>query len=169
MRAQLLCRMKNLFPGFGLTLLLIAASVAQAGVPSMNVTVSDAAGKAAFKGATKGDGAFATGKLPPGNYVVQFTAKNSSVKGDQYSIVVAAGKKKVVANAVAGDKFLGGGVALKVEVGAGFPITGQVWAGTSANNTRADGLRKMQDRAQDTHQEGFHPSMSDSTGKPPAR
>ena len=162
-------RMKNLFPKFGLCLFLVAASVAQAGVPSMNVTVSDSSGKAAFRGATKADGGFATATLQPGNYVVQFTTKNSALKGDQYSILVVAGKKKVVANAVAGDRFLGGGVAMKVEVGAGLNITGQVWAGTTANNTQGDGLRRTQDRAQDAHQPGYRPSMSDSTGKPPAR
>jgi hypothetical protein len=154
--------MKNLFPRFGVCLFLVAASVTNAGVPSINVTVSDSTGKAAFKGATKNDGDFATAKLQPGNYVVQFTTKNSSVKGGQYAIVVAAGKKKVVANAVAGEKLLGGGIAMKVEVGAGLSITGQVSAGTSANNSDAsrDSLRKMQDRAQDTHQEGFHTPMS---------
>jgi hypothetical protein len=161
-RAWLFCRMKTLFPKFGLCLLLVAASVANAGVPSMNVTVSDSTGKAAFTGATRNDGDFATAKLQPGNYVVQFTTKNSAVKGGQYAIVVAAGKKKVVANPVPGEKLLGGGVAMKVEVGAGLNITGQVSAGNSANNSAAsrDSLRKMQDRAQDVHQEGFHPSMS---------
>jgi hypothetical protein len=159
--------MKNLFPKFGLCLFLIAAAVANAGVPSMNVTVSDPAGKAAFKGATKGEGDFATAKLQPGNYIVQFTTKNSSVKGGQYSIVVAAGKKKVVANAVAGEKLLGGGVAMKVEVGAGLNITGQVSAGTSANSptTSRDSLRRTQDRAQDSHQEGFHMPMSQTQDK----
>jgi hypothetical protein len=153
--------MKNLFPKLGLCLFLVAASLANAGVPSMNVTVSDSTGKAAFKGATKDDGVFATAKLQPGKYVVQFAAKNSSVKGGQYSIVVAAGKKKVVADAVAGEKFLGSGVALKVEVGAGLNIIGQVWAGSSASSsaTQKDSLRKMQDRAQDAHQQGFQPAQ----------
>jgi hypothetical protein len=150
--------MKNLFPKLGLGLFLVAALVANAGVPSMNVTVSDSTGKAAFKGATKDDGVFATAKLQPGKYVVQFAAKNSSVKGGQYSIVVGAGQKKVVANAVAGEKFLGAGVAMKVEVGAGLNITGQVVAGNSANTSSLsrDSLSRTQDRAQDQHQEGFN-------------
>lgn len=154
--------MKNLFPTLGLCLLLVAASVANAGVPPLNVTVSDSTGKAAFKGGTKGGGDFATAKLQPGNYVVQFTTKNASVRGSQYSIVVAAGKKKVVANAVAGEKLLGAGIAMKVEVGAGLNITGQVVAGPTANNSAAsrDSLRRMQDRAQDSHQEGFQQSTS---------
>jgi hypothetical protein len=156
-RAQLLCRMKNPFPKLGLSLFLVTTSLANAGVPSMNVTVSDSTGKATFKGATKGDGAFATAKLQPGSYVVQFTTTNSAVKGGQYSIVVGAGTKKVVANAVAGEKFLAGGVAMKVEVGAGLNIAGQVVAGTSANKSSLfrDSLGRTQDRAQDQHQEGF--------------
>jgi hypothetical protein len=162
--------MKTLFPTFGLSLFLVAASFANAGVTSMNVTVSDSTGKAAFKGATKSDGDFATAKLQPGSYVVQFTTQNSSVKGGQYSIVVAAGTKKVVAN-VAGEKLLGGGVAMKVEVGTGLNITGQVVAATTANNSAADRdrLRKMQDRAQDTHQQGFQPaqgSVPDKMSRP---
>lgn len=152
--------MKNL-PKFGLCLFLVAGSVASAGVPSINVMVSDSTGKAAFKGATQADGGFATNKLQPGNYVVQFTAKNSSMKGP-YSIVVAAGKKKVVANAVAGEKFMGGGVAMRVEVGAGSNIIGQVWAGSSAesSSTQKDSLSKMQDRGQDAHQPGYRSSTS---------
>jgi hypothetical protein len=156
-RPSLGCGMKNLFLQLGFCLFLIAASVAAAAVPSLNVTVSDSAGKAAFKGTTKGEGDFATAKLQPGSYVVQFTTTNASVKNGQYSIVVGAGKKKVVANAVAGEKFLGGGVAMKVEVGAGLNIAGQVVAGPTANNSRLykDSLGRMQDKAQDQHQEGF--------------
>jgi|GEM_PF-1360539 len=165
-RAWLSCRMKNLFPRFGLCLFLVAASFANAGVPSMNVTVSDSTGKAAFKGATKADGSFATANLLPGNYVVQFTAKNSSVKG-QYSIVVAAGKKKVVADAVAGEKFLGGGVAMRVEVGAGLNIIGQVWVGStvSSSATQRDSLERTRDRGQDSHQAGFRSSLSNTQDK----
>jgi hypothetical protein len=159
--------MKNLFPKLGLCLFLVAASVANAGVPPINVTVSDSTGKAAFKGATKGEGDFATAKLQPGNYVVQLTTKTSSVKGGQYSIVIAAGKKKVVANAVAGEKLLGGGVAMKVEVGAGLNITGQVVAGPTANNSSLyrDSLSRTQDHAQDTHQQGFRQSTSQTPDK----
>ena len=159
--------MQNLFPKLGLCLLLAAASVATAAVPSMNVTVSDSTGKAAFTGVTKADGAFATAKLQPGNYVVQFNTKNAAVKGGQYSIIVAAGKKKVVADAVSGDRFLAGGVAMRVEVAAGSGITGQVWVGatTSTSTQNRDSLRKTQDRAQDSHQEGYRPSLSNTQDK----
>jgi hypothetical protein len=133
----------------------------------MDVVVSDNGGKAAFKGATKTDGTFATPALKPGSYVVQFNTKNSAVKSGQYSIIVAAGPKKVVANAVAGERFLGGGVAMKVEAAAGASITGQVWVGATANASaqNRDSLRKMQDRSQDSHQEGFHSSISNVQDK----
>ena len=119
--------MKKLISSTLLSLLLIAASVAYGAVPVMNVSVSDASGKAAFKGTTNAKGTFATANLKPGNYVVQINSK-SAVKGTFYAVVVSAGKKKVSASAVPADKFNGGGVALKVDVGAGLNITGQVAA-----------------------------------------
>jgi len=121
--------MKNLIRNTLLSLLLMAASLAYGAVPAVNVIVSDAGGKAAYKGATNSSGAFATAKLQPGNYTVQFSSSNAELKGKQYALVVSAGKKKVSAN-VAGDKFARGGVAMKVDVGAGLNITGQVAAQT---------------------------------------
>ena len=106
-----------------------AASVAFGALPQLAITVSDSAGKAAYKGATDAKGTFATGALKPGNYVVQFNAKGADVKGSSYALVVSAGSKKVTANAVAGEKFTGGGVAMKIDVGAGLNITGQVTTG----------------------------------------
>ena len=159
--------MKTLIPRVGLCLFLIATALANGGVPPVTVIVSDASGKAAFKGATKSDGAFATEKLQPGNYVVQFNSKNSAIKGGQYSIIVAAGKKKVVANAIAGEKFLGNGVAMKVEVGAGLNIVGHVAAGPlpSSSSQSRDSLGRVQDRAQDADQDGFRESPSNVQNK----
>jgi hypothetical protein len=108
-------------------LFVAAASFAYGAVPAMNVTVADSSGKAAYKGATDGKGTFATGKLQPGGYVVQFDSK-SAPKGSKYALVVSAGKKKVSANAVAAEKLAAGGVAMKIDVGAGLNITGQVAA-----------------------------------------
>jgi hypothetical protein len=122
--------MKNIIRSTAIFLLLIVASLAYGGIPAMNVTVSDAGGKATFKGATSANGTFATTNLKAGNYVVQFNATSPAVKGNRYAIVVSAGKKKVSANAVPGEKFTGGGVAMRVEVGAGLNITGQVAAET---------------------------------------
>ena len=106
--------------------LCFGVSIAYAGVPPLNVTVSDASGKAAYKGATNSSGGFATAKLAPGNYVVQLNSKSPALKGNYYAIVVAAGKKKAAATAVPGEKLNGGGVAFKVDVGNGLNITGQV-------------------------------------------
>jgi len=116
--------MKNLIRNTALSLFL-SAGLAYGAVPSLNVTVSDAHGKAAFKGATNSKGTFSTSKLTPGNYVVQFQSPSGGVTGN-YAIVVSAGSKKVSAAGVAGEKFAKGGVALKVDVGAGLNIAGQV-------------------------------------------
>lgn len=109
-----------------LSLLLAVASGAYGDLPSMNVIVSDASAKGAFKGATNANGTFDTGNLQPGDYVVQFNSKNSAVKGNQYLLVVSAGKKKVIADAVSGERLIAGGVAMKVNVGPGSKITGQI-------------------------------------------
>lgn len=109
-----------------LALLLALATTAYGGVPLMDVTVFDANSKVAFKGPISANATFATGNLHPGNYVVQFNAKSTAVKNNQYLLVVSAGKKKVIAADVSGEKFMAGGVAMKVEVGPGSKITGQV-------------------------------------------
>jgi hypothetical protein len=131
--------MKKTIPSLVLCLFVAAAAIASGAVPPVNVTVSDKGGKAAFKGATNTSGAFATSKLQPGNYVVQFTSNSAELKGKQYALVVSAGTKKVSAN-VAGEKFAGGGVAMKVDVGAGLNITGQVAA---QNGPTSKGGKKM--------------------------
>jgi hypothetical protein len=129
---NLYCRpMKNMIRRIALALLFVAASVAYGGVPPVNVTVADSGGKAAFKGTTNASGAFATANLKPGNYVVQFVSNSAATKGHHYAIVVSAGKKKVAASAVPGEKLAGGGVAMKVDVGPGLNITGQVAAEAS--------------------------------------
>src|SRR5438046_488875 len=118
-------RMKNMIRS-AVASLIVVAGFAYAGTPSMSVMVSDAGGRAAYKGTTNADGTFANSDLQPGNYVVQLNAKTVPAKGSHYAIVVAAGKKKVAANSVPGEKFTGGGVALRVEVGPGLNVTGQV-------------------------------------------
>jgi hypothetical protein len=119
--------MKTIACSIFLGLAIGAAPLAHAAVPAINVTVSDSSGKAAYKGATDTKGTFATGKLQPGGYVVQFNSK-SAPKGSKYAMVVSAGKKKVTANAVQAEKLAAGGVAMKIDVGAGLNITGQVAA-----------------------------------------
>ena len=105
-------------------------------VPAMEVTVSDPAGKVAFKGTTTAAGTFATGNLQPGSYVVQFKAKSQAAKENQYLVVVSAGKKKVVAEAVPGEKFIAGGVAMKIDARAGMQLTGQTVASNGTANIR---------------------------------
>jgi hypothetical protein len=117
--------MKKLIRSTVASLVLAATCMAYGAIPSLNVTVSDAGGKAAYKGATNAKGTFATTKLKPGNYTVQFTSPNGAIKGN-YAIVVSAGTKKVSAAGVAGEKFARGGVAMKVGVGADLNIAGQV-------------------------------------------
>jgi hypothetical protein len=109
-----------------LSLVLVVATAAYGGVPSMNVIVSDASGKVAFKGTTNASATFATANLAPGNYVVQFQSKNGALQGNQYLLVVSAGTKKVIADAVPGEKINGAGVAMKIIVEPGLKITGQV-------------------------------------------
>jgi hypothetical protein len=117
--------MKNLIRNLLFSTLLIVASVAYgAGVAPMDVTVSGPGGKVAYKGKTDASGTFSTPKLAPGNYIVQFNSPG--LKAGQYAVVVSAGKKKVTADAIIGDKFAKGGVAMRVDVGAGLNITGQV-------------------------------------------
>jgi hypothetical protein len=107
--------------------LLASASVAFGALPQVTVTVADSGGKQAFKGATNAKGTFATGALKPGQYVVQFSA--NSVPGGNYALVISAGSKKVTAGDVAAEKFAKGGVAMKIDVGSGLNITGQITTG----------------------------------------
>lgn len=122
-----------------LPLLLVIATAAYGGVPSMNVIVSDSSGNVAFKGATHANATFATANLAPGNYVVQFQSKSAALNGNQYLLVVAAGRKKVIADAVPGEKIHGGGVAMKVNVESGMRITGQV----AVDQVAASGSEKV--------------------------
>jgi hypothetical protein len=117
--------MKTMIRSAAASLLLAATGMAYGAIPSLNVSVSDSGGKAAFKGTTNAKGTFATAKLKPGNYTVQFSSPSGAIKGN-YAIVVSAGKKKVSAAGVTGEKFAKGGVAMKVDVGTDLNIAGQV-------------------------------------------
>jgi hypothetical protein len=107
-------------------LLLGIASATYAAVPPMELTVFDASGHVAFKGPLSANASFATKNVPAGHYVVQLNTSSAAVKNNQYLLVVAAGKKKVIASAVPGEKFITGGVAMKVDVGSRLQITGQI-------------------------------------------
>jgi len=127
---------KLAFGRSAVAVLLGMGSIAYGDVPSMDVTVFDASSKVAFRSSIKANGTFATGNLQPGNYVVQFNAKRPAVSDKDYLLVVSAGHKKVIADAVPGEKFTGGGVAMRVDVGPGLKITGQVAKGEAAGLDR---------------------------------
>jgi hypothetical protein len=104
----------------------VVASVAWGAMPQINVTVLNSAGKTTFKGATNANGTFASGKLEPGDYVVQFNSKNAP-KTSRYALVASAGKEKVVANGIPGEKLVAG-VAVTIKVGSGLNVTAQITA-----------------------------------------
>jgi hypothetical protein len=126
--------MKNIVRSF-IALVIAAGSFAYGAVPSLSVTVSDSAGKVAFKGGTNSKGTFATGTLKPGKYAVQFQSSGGNVNGASYAVVISAGTKKVTADSVDGAKFSKGGVAMNIEVGSGLNVSGQV---SEAGATKVD-------------------------------
>ena len=120
--------------------LTVLLSTAHGGIPGIKVLVSDSSGKVAFKGVTNADATFATGALPAGDYVVQFGSTRAELKGNQYLLVISAGKKKVIADAVAGEQFAGGGVAMRLKVAGGSQIAGQV---ATQESTLVQGVTKV--------------------------
>jgi hypothetical protein len=117
--------MKTMIRSAVASLLFAATCMAYGAVPTLNVTVSDASGKVAFRGKTDAQGTFTTEKVKPGIYDVQFTSA-SAITGN-YSIKVSAGVKHVSAAGIAGEKFAKG-VALKVNVQNLLNIVGEVKA-----------------------------------------
>ncbi len=108
----------------------------------MDVMVSNSAGKLLYQAKTDARGTFATPILAPGSYVVQFSSK-SSLQGGPFTLVVSAGKKKVVADSVPAGKFSKGGVAMKVDMTRGMTLTGQVAeAGAVTTDTKSNGKVK---------------------------
>jgi hypothetical protein len=134
-------RFVNLIRNGILGLALIVASMAYGAIPAMSVTVFDGNGKVAFKRALSSDGVFSTGNLPAGNYVVQFNSNSAEVRNKSYLLVVSAGTKKVIADSVSGGEFSGGGVAMKIAVGATRKITGQVAPDQLATTTDGPKMR----------------------------
>jgi hypothetical protein len=102
----------------------VAASIALGATPPINVTVLDSSGKTTFKGPADASGNFATGKLQPGDYVVQFNSK-SAPKTSRYALIASAGREKVVANGIPGEKLVAG-VAVTIKVGSGLNVTAQI-------------------------------------------
>ena len=115
--------MLRLIPFFLFSALSIAHG---ATIPPMVVTVTNAGGKVVYEGKTGANGAFATGNLEPGNYVVQFTSKKTPEKGAKFALSAVAGKNNVSSDSVAGERFTDPGVAMKIALAANSKITGQV-------------------------------------------
>jgi hypothetical protein len=105
---------------------LALAATTYADAPKIKVCVSDERGMVAFKDGIHADAGFATGSLKPGNYVVEFKSSRGLPNDDQYLVVVSAGPKKVVADSVSGENISGGGIAMRIQVGSGLQITGQI-------------------------------------------
>ena len=112
-------------------------------VAGMDVTVSDAAGRLVHRGKTDAAGVFVTGRVAPGNYVVQLNAKKVALNRNDYGIFAAGGTHRVVADAVEGATFAKGGVAMRLKLKAATPIIGQVaLGGVNALGTKiVGGLR----------------------------
>ena len=106
--------------------LLALTSPAYAGVSRFEVTVIDATGRVGFEGVTNANGTFATTDLRPGDYIVRFRAKGAAVNGGNYTLIVSAGKKPLISNAVPGEQFGASGVAVRMGVEKALKITGQV-------------------------------------------
>jgi hypothetical protein len=119
---------------------------ARGGIPSMSVTVFDATEKVVFKQALNANDTFATGTLPAGKYVVQFNTRSAAVKGNQYLLVVSAGQKKIIADAVAGETLTQGGAAMKVQVSPGVQISGQVLNDDAITNAGGPKYRTIDGR-----------------------
>lgn len=120
---------------YSLLVLTLCGGVAAHAAPAtagLDVVVAKSSGAVAFKGKTDSAGNFSTGALPGGSYIVQFNSANPGLKGKQLSIAASGGKRNVTANAVAGEKFGGGGVAMKVDVAKGSSLTGKVVTGALA-------------------------------------
>jgi hypothetical protein len=122
---HILVAMTKMIRNILLTLLGSAALATgyAASMPTIDVTVSDSGGKTVYSGKTGANGAFSTGNLPAGNYVVQFIS--AKVNG-KYAINAAAGKNVMNSESVEGARFKDPGVAIRLKVDSSTKITGQV-------------------------------------------
>ena len=117
--------MKNTLLSMFVSLAFMPAITSLAAVPTLNVAVVDGSGKTTYKGATDPRGLFASPKMQPGSYAVQFSS-SSAPKGSHYTLVVVSGRKKTSASAITAETLAAGGVAMKIEVKANASIQAQV-------------------------------------------
>ena len=127
-------------PSFRSLLLLLSLSVTVAAEASTNAAIDilvtkEPSAAVVHRGSTDAKGAFSTGDLQPGAYVVQFTSrKAAALKGSELSIDIGGGKRAMRATAVPGEKLAGGGVAMKVEVARASRLSGQVASALRGNS-----------------------------------
>jgi hypothetical protein len=117
--------MKILFRAGLICLLLFVVSGAYA-IPPMKVSVYQGKSRPVYQGTTNADGTFAAARLRPGHYVVQFSSKNEAFQGDQFLLILVAGKQTLISNAIPGEKFAAAGVAAEMEVNSEGQISGQI-------------------------------------------
>jgi hypothetical protein len=84
--------MKTRARNFLLCLVFFIGSLAYGAPLQMKVTVFNSNGTVAFIGATDSNGSFATKRLAPGQYIVQFNSKDTMDAA--YAVVVSAGNRK---------------------------------------------------------------------------
>jgi hypothetical protein len=129
-----------------LAVLLGLVSTASGESPPVQVTVFDPSEKVVFRGPLAVDATFATRTVPPGRYVVQFNSKSAAVKGHYYFLAISAGNRKVIADAVAGELLTHGGAAMRVDVGPGLKITGQIVKEVASSANRISNYRMIDGR-----------------------
>ncbi len=110
---------------FGLASLAVAASPVR-----VEVKVTDSAKEVVYQGKTDAGGTFATRKLAPGEYVVQFNAEQP-LKGGPFALAVSAGKESTEADSLPARKFSKGGVAMLITVKEPSNLTGKIGAAGS--------------------------------------
>ena len=132
--------MKNITRGIVLLLVACATSVSYGGQPPRGVAGVDVVVKQnpSKRAVTDTRGNFAFTGLAPGAYTISFRARKSAevaktttdkvVVGTSYSIRIDGAKRAVTQSALTGDRLLSG-VDLRIEVGAGAKVRGQVAAG----------------------------------------
>ena len=136
--------MKNMTRGILFLLVAGATSISYGGQPPRGVAGVDVAVKQnpSKRAVTDARGNFAFNGLAPGSYTLAFRARKSNIKATRtdkvavagsYSIKVDGAKRSVTQGGLTGDRLLAG-VDLKIEVGSGAKVRGQV---------AASGLKKM--------------------------
>jgi hypothetical protein len=108
--------------------LFVSASFARADLSQVQVTIAtDPGGAVVAKTNLDRRGSFSTPTLQPGAYTIMFHASTAgALKGRQFSLRARAGRQRVDADGVAGEKFAAGGVGMRLQVKNATKMTGEV-------------------------------------------